>query len=59
MVDFVVDEVVIVEIEWFKVVFFGVCKICVEMNIVLGKIIFLLLVDGDVIDCVCVVKFVV
>jgi len=48
--EFTVDETASAEIEWFKTVLTGVRKIRSEMNIAPGKIIPLLLADGDAED---------
>ena len=48
--EFTVDETASAEIEWFKTVLTGVRKIRSEMNISPGKIIPLLLADGDAED---------
>jgi len=48
--EFTVDEIASAEIEWFKTVLTGVRKIRSEMNIAPGKIIPLLLADGDAED---------
>lgn len=52
---FQVDEVVLVDIEWLKQVIVVVCNICVEMNIVLGKLLELLLC-GCSVDVECCVN---
>jgi valyl-tRNA synthetase len=48
--EFAVDEAASAEIEWFKAVLTGVRKIRSEMNIAPGKVIPLLLADGDAED---------
>ncbi|QAU23644.1 valine--tRNA ligase [Dyella sp. M7H15-1] len=55
--DMQADEAATAEIEWFKNVLSGIRRIRAEMNIAPGKIIPLLLADGDVSDRARAAKF--
>ncbi|RDS83045.1 valine--tRNA ligase [Dyella monticola] len=55
--DIAIDEAATAEIEWFKNVLSGIRRIRAEMNIAPGKIIPLLLADGDAGDRARVEKF--
>jgi valyl-tRNA synthetase len=55
--DFASDAAASAEIEWFKAVLSGIRKIRSEMNIAPGKVIPLLLADGDAADRTRATKF--
>ena len=55
--DIVADDAATAEIEWFKNVLSGIRRIRAEMNIAPGKIIPLLLADGDATDRARAAKF--